>query len=109
MTEDERIVRGAWKEVRYVDTGPSLWVRTHYVIIGHPQLFAAYRNTRGEAWLAARDFTEQRQHEIAEVEEEIQRLAIWYARRETDNVDLRTMARLQKALVDLWRGMKERK
>ena len=109
MTEDERIVRGAWKEVRYVDTGPSLWVRTHYVIIGHPQLFAAYRNTRGEAWLAARDFTEQRLEQIRQIKQEIALLV----EAQKSGVDCsrweRIRLREQAALAELRRGMKEGK
>ena len=74
MEASEEYVRARWEHVTYADTALGVLAGAHYVIIAaedRRQIFAAYRHTASEAWSAARAFTENREREIAEVEEEI--------------------------------------
>jgi hypothetical protein len=113
MTEDERIVRDAWKRITYRETGLTS-AGPCYVVIesdDHPtagsSLFMEHGSSKESVFAAARAFTEERREQIRQVEEEIQ-----YIHEDMiDNCDhcaasKRIVAREQAVLAELKRGMK---
>ncbi len=108
MNADEEYVRARWGGFAVLDDTTTM-ERGIGVFLGHevPTLwgYASY----DEALKAARAFTEQREREIAEVEEEIALIANLgsHVKQEAFAVDIRKriLARLQAVLSELQRGM----
>ena len=102
---DEEYVRARWAGV--LDTGYSVRLE-----IGEFGKWAKFDGLN-KRWSAARAFTENREREIAEVEEEIEYVSsfAWLpsrsGKREEHPVWQRILARLQARLAELRRGMKE--
>ena len=105
MNVDEEYVRARWAGV--LDTGYS--VRLEIGEFGKWEKFDGLN----KRWSAARAFTEEREREIAEVEEEIEYVSsfAWLpsrsGKREEHPVWQRILAVEQARLAELRRGMKE--
>ena len=111
---DEKYLRDRWERIA-LEWGTL--ERKRYVWVFAGGMFIPLRGfkTEAEAWSAARAFTEQREREIAEVEEEIAILNEGVELAASTDADerkygipfKRILARLQAVLAELRRGMKE--
>ena len=97
---DEEYVRARWEDSVAFTMGPNPW--TLRLPCGK-----YFDGTIDECWSGARAFTEQREREIADVEEEIAWLSDGMDCSDPDDeVGHRILARLQAVLSELRRGMK---
>ena len=126
MTEEERIVRGAWEW--YTCFPPDFGSDTWLVQVADEQILNLniidfHGETEAEAWHAAAEFTIRRQEEIRQVEKQIdwiQAASLVYRRhlleelprnwtvlsQESDRIALGILAARQVALTELQRGWK---
>lgn len=108
MTEDERVVRAAWKSVNW---GASNYGGTEFGVVvyddEHGTGFKA--KTQAEAWQAAREFTKARQEEVRLLDGEIALMRYVISdrgRKEGGHAARRILGRLQGIRDDLRKGMK---
>lgn len=108
---DEEYVRSKWEKVDSRET----YVAGHgycvsLPVLWHEAMTTGYFKTEAEAWSASRTFTEQREREIAEVDEEIAFLddekRVWPKHYNCD-APKRTLSRLQSIRAELTKGMKQ--
>ena len=108
---DEEYVRARWEVHTAFPNGNG----KYYLALAPDKCldgeFDGQFDTEAEAWSAARAFTENREREIAEVEEEIALIANLgsHVKQEAFAVDIRKriLSREQAVLAELRRGMKE--
>ena len=109
---DEKYVRARWERIA-LEWGTIEHKR--YVSVSASGMFITLHGyeTEAEAWSGARAFTEQRERDIAEVQEEIEYVSsfAWLpsrsGKREEHPVWQRILAVEQARLAELRRGMKE--
>ena len=100
---DEEYVRARWERVIVCDGSYRHYAKGTILLNWANHQFYEFND-----WSAARDFTEQREREIAEVEEEIAWLSDGMDCSDPDDeVGQRILAVEQARLAELRRGMKE--
>jgi hypothetical protein len=104
---DEEYVRSKWENV--AEFNGAVGKSMVYWISGSECSLSLLCSSLEGAWQAARQFTEQRKREIAEVDEEVA-LLIWLEQEnemeEDSTVARRIRERLQAIRADLAKGMK---
>jgi hypothetical protein len=109
---DEEYVRGVWEEANAGDDAAGVLAGPYWVCIYDRKRWF-YGHTEADAWSAAAEFTRNRLEQIKQVEEEIRLLQSMVILLRSEPMDAtapvyrRTIARLEAALAELRKGMKE--